>query len=174
MSQKTTSSTAIVGDWTYILLNRPTTTWIDYIRFKQPSAPQQGKIGISSTLISSPEGPIDTLVFKSTSGNRELRLYYIGDKGGKKQVSEVKLDNAQADATDPKTQWTAQASDLKFEQQISGNTRLADETSFLAASIKADKPVVVWKAAGENFIQYANFDGTSWNTVQLALPTATT
>ena len=168
MSKKTTSSTIPVGDWTYVFLNRPETSHIDYIRFKTPDKAETGIIGMDGQAIGSKEGPIDTLVF---GGGTNIRLFYIADDD---TVSEAKLPNANLDDTDPKKAWATTGDDLTFESSISDATRTVDSTTFLAASVNGGKPVVVYKPKPSkktpDFIQYCAWTGSKWTTERLDFP----
>lgn len=181
--QKTTSSTIVVGPWTYIFLNKPDTIFIEFIRFKDPKSAQSGKVGYPTKSVYCASGPIDAITFGTDDGGKHIRLYYIGkydDVGTKDKdsvyVREIKLENAQSDDTDPARDWQAtptdkkQSSNLKFERDISKNARLADETSLLSATVSGGNPVVIFTAAGEDFVNYAKYDGDSWGTFRLTLP----
>lgn len=185
-SQKTTSTTIIVGPWTYIFLNKPDTIFIEYIRFKDPKKPQSGKVGYPNKSVWCTSGPLDALTFGvDGSDAKSVRLYYVGkyDEDTSKDkdniyVREINLENAHSDDTDPSRDWQAtptdkkQSSILKFERDISKNARLADETSLLSATVSGQNPVVIFKAAGEeDFISYNRYDGDAWISARLKLPT---
>lgn len=172
MAPKTTSSTIVVGSYTYIFLNRPDTQHIDYIRFKSPDDDiQTGKIGASSRQIFINEGPINTLKFP----NGSIRLYYIGITGNNDNVvREIKLDNADSDDTDPKSGWVwseVSDKDVLFENKVSINNRLVDTSSFLAVTMKNGQPALSYKANNQAIIQHAFYNGTKFLTTTLDLPT---
>lgn len=171
---KTTSSTSIVGDYTYIFLNKPDTDDINWIRFTDPTKPTSGKIkGHESS-----EGPIASQVFQDNS----IRLYYSGiseDFAPKSAIHEIRLPNAHKEGTDVTNDWVSNQSgdkDIDFETKISEATRLVDGTSFLSCSTKKVDgtlyPVITYKTTGKKgFFQYAykHTDG-SWHAQQLQLP----
>lgn len=170
MPPKTTSSTLVVGEYTYIFINRPDTQHIDYIRFKKAADAQTGKIGVGSNPIIAAEGPIDSLTFP----NNSIRVYYIEMiKENQHLVREIKLDNANDRKTDPQTQFTwrtDKTKDLIFEEKVSLNIRLVDATSFLAVTMRNGQPAVTYKVNNQDLLQYNYYDGKMYQTTTLDIP----
>lgn len=179
MTDKTTSTTLCIGEWTYIFLNKPSTKFIDFIRFKDPSSPAKGVIGTLIKDATSPipcnPGPLDALTIVTDDGSaKHIRLFYIGDDNS---VKEIRLQNADAEATDPKTGWLiggkgSSVPGLLFEKQLSIGSRTVDSSSFLSTTIRGSRPVVVFKSAGtEDFMNYAYFDtNDKWKLEKLDIP----
>ena len=97
---KTTSDTIVVGDYTYIFLNRPDSDDLDWIRFKDPSNPAKGIIRGRPSV----EGPIAAQLFADNS----IKLYYTAkaeETEGKACLKELRLLNADKDNTDITNGW---------------------------------------------------------------------
>lgn len=170
----------IVKNFTYVFLNKPDTTTLEWIRFTDPYSPKRGLI----KNVTAVHGPIAALGFTDNS----IRIYYTGlsddveNFKGKRVVREIKLANAGEEATDPST-WikpvtdqTAKKSELNFEANIIDGSRLLNDLSFLSASSRPGKdgilyPVITFRNAGANFYTYAWKDPekSAWNTTQLQL-----
>jgi len=183
-TKRTASTTAVVGEFTYIFLNRPNTDFIDWIRFKDPQNPSRGSIKD----IVAKHGPITSLVFSDNS----IRLYYTGvleDEGnfkGQLVVRELKLPAANAGATDTSNGWikpatgaSAKKSELNFEENVGEGTRLLNAVSFLSCSTKQTPdgliPVVTYRDSSKDHYIYAerNNKTNAWSTSQLQLEPTT-
>jgi len=180
MSQKTTSSTLCVGDWTYIFLNKPETKFIDFIRFKIPTQPQTGLVGIGGSPIVASPGPLASIVYGTENQpEKQIRLYYINES---KVIKEIKLENAQDDTTDLVKGWIATPAkgptDLQFERAFPSGTRTVDASSFLSASSRVVSgtrvPVLSYKAATAadeaGYIAYTSYSGQQWAFSKLEIP----
>ncbi|OAP55776.1 hypothetical protein AYL99_09928 [Fonsecaea erecta] len=176
-TKRTASTTAVVGEFTYVFLNRPNTDFIDWIRFKDPQNPVRGTIDN----IIAKHGPIASLVFSDNS----IRLYYSGvseDENfkGKLLVRELKFPAANATDTSngwikPATDASAKKSELNFEENVSEGTRLLNALSFLSCSTKNTPngliPVVTYRDISKDHYIYAerNNKTNSWTASQLQL-----
>jgi hypothetical protein len=175
MADKTTSSTSVVDNLTYIFLNKASTPFIDWIRFTNSSKVTTGLVWVGEQILEVNPGPISSIVYGPLdSPEGSIRLYYV-DKAS--IIREIRLENAHLEETDPR-KWTAgnpKGGSSEFEGAFSKGERKVDTTSFLTAtSTKNRDPVVVYKAAEEDFFFYATrptTDGTTkWNKAKLDIP----
>lgn len=144
---KTTSSTVVVKDWSWIFFNRPDNNDIEYIRFKTPRDATRGKIGSSNGSICANTGAIAAIADTgSTTDAIDIRLYYISPGA---VIKETKLPDAHLDGVNPDSGWIEQGSDLTFEKDVPGKVRCVDTNTFLSASISNDRPLVTFADQGE-------------------------
>lgn len=175
MADKTTSSTNVVDKLTYIFLNKASTPYIDWIRFSNSSNAKTGLIWIGDDILKVNPGPISSIVYGPLdSPEGSIRLYYVDNAS---VVREIRLENAHLEDTNAR-QWVAsnpKGGSGEFESAFSKSQRKVDTASFLTAtSTKNRDPVVVYKAADEDYIYYTartTVDGTSkWTSAKLDIP----
>ncbi|KAK5948298.1 hypothetical protein OHC33_010732 [Knufia fluminis] len=94
---RTISDTVTVGKLTYIFVNQPETTYIEFYRFKEPESAIRGKVGINGKPTEVHGGAIAV-----TEYGGGLRLYYLVDGI---RVRELCLDHAAMEETDPAKAW---------------------------------------------------------------------
>jgi hypothetical protein len=160
MSQKTSSSTIIVGAWTFIFFNRPANNDIEYVKFKSPTKAQKGRIGTSGGPIVANEGAIATILVTGSTEARDILLYYISPD---LVIKEIKLRDAHLEDVNINSGWIEQGPDLTFEKGVDGAVRSVDASSFVSVSTRNNYPVVSFAPKGQTdtvrYCWYTDDDG---------------
>jgi hypothetical protein len=149
-SGRTTTALVSAGDYTYLFINKDTTTDIDFIRFNPAAtedAPVRGKVGISGQPIQVKDGPIAALAWiPPNSPALQIVLYYYragnpGD-GDIFSIAEIKLDNAALQETNPGTSWREDREKGSFYTGIS-QTFVDTKSLFAATLTNKGKPSLI-------------------------------
>jgi len=158
MSQRTTQSSVVIGDYTYIFRNRKDTDYIEYVRWKSLAQKvENGKIGDSKGYLRVGSGPIAVLVV-GNAAQPQFRLYWL-DSGN--VIHEEVLKNAiPSDPKELETLWYE--GDLSSgDSQMDTEARTTTASSDLTAGIIDNHNAIFFESSGhDNKIAYIKMDQT--------------
>lgn len=172
MTQRAASCTIDVyhpdGNCVFIFINRPSTDYIDYIRFDAANPTnkdkaQAGRIGSKDGQIKATSGPLCCVAMPLQPGQAnttsDIRLYFVANG----TLSEARCPAA-GPKSDMKNGWVLltpgtddTASIMNEATGVSHNSRAVDQTSYMSSGkLGGQHPYVIWQSMGQpNSTEYA-------------------